>query len=668
LSWLAFRWWKPAPYKTNSVAQGWYDKGTDALRNGAALQATGAFEQAVASDDKFALAHAQLAEAWFELDYSDKAKDELLKVQSLAPDHSRLAASDALHLEAINATVSQDFPGAVKAYSELVKLSPDDPQVYVDLGRAYEKTEEPNKAIASYNEASKRDPQYAVAFLRAGGLYSRQLDQAMAMAAFDRAETIYKAVGNFEGQAEVSFQRGFLLDQTGKTEARQHLARALELAKTTNNDYQQVKTLQKLGDIEVDANNLALGRKYMLEAQTLAQTKDIDNLVKRGLIDLGSTYLLEGKYAEAEDYFQRSLTLSLEQKDPRNAARARLSLASAAERQSKSDQVIAYVEQALPFYKQGGYRKEMLQAWVLFARAKVQKGEYDPAWTAFEQVLKLAQALGDEAQAGLAHEDLGLILLKWGRHPEALQHFAETYRIAQSQGLKRNVYLSLIDRANCFWRLGQYEQARLALAEAAPFANQTDTPASASSQYFMTLARMALTQRDFPAAIVNSHRAFDLSNPNLPRTAIMASFTEGLAQAVSGSASGLAKCAQALQRARELGDPLMICEALVALAQAQLEARDAGAARKNSLEAQEISLRLRSPELESVSWLVAARASSSLGDLQKSQEYANNADKLLTGFQQLWGQDIYNSYLSRPDILTSRKQLNQLRAQGAKPQ
>ena len=669
LSWFAFRWWKPAPYKTNSVAQGWYDNGTDALRNGAALQATGAFEQAVASDDKFALAHAQLAEAWFELDYSDKAKDELLKVQSLAPDHSHLAASDALHLEAVNATVSHDFPGAVKAYSELVKLSPDDPQVYVDLGRAYEKNEELNNAIDSYNEASKRDPQYATAFLRAGSLYARQLDQSKAMAAFDRAETIYKAVGNYEGQAEVSFQRGFLFDQTGKqAEARQHLARALELAKTTNNDYQQVKTLQKLGDAEVDANNLALGRKYMLEAQALAQAKGIDNLVKRGLIDIGSTYLLEGKYAEAEDYFQQSLTLSLQQKDPRNAARARLSLASLAERQSKSDQVIAYVEQALPFYKQGGYRKEMLQAWALFARAKVQKGEYDAAWPAFEQVLKLAQTLGDEAQAGLAHEDLGLILLKWGRHPEALQHFAETYRIAKSQDLKRNVYLSLIDRANCFWHLGQYEQARLALAEAAPFATQTDTPASASSQYFMTLARMALTERDFPAAIVNSHRAFDLSNPNLPRTAIMASFTEGLAQAVSGSASGLAKCAQALQRARELGDPLMICEALVALAQAQLEARDAGDARKNSLEAQEISLRLRSPELELFSWLVAARASNSLGDLQKSQEYANNADKLLTSFQQLWGQDNYNSYLSRPDILTSRRQLNQLRAQGAKPQ
>ena len=51
VSWVVLRWWKPAPYKPNDVAQGWYDKGTDALRNGAFLQASKALEQAVASDD-----------------------------------------------------------------------------------------------------------------------------------------------------------------------------------------------------------------------------------------------------------------------------------------------------------------------------------------------------------------------------------------------------------------------------------------------------------------------------------------------------------------------------------------------------------------------------------------------------------------------------------------
>jgi tetratricopeptide (TPR) repeat protein len=127
------------------------------------------------------LAHARLAEAWWELDYADKAKDELLRVHSLTPSGSRVAESDALYVDAINATVSRNFPGAIAAYSKLAQLSPNEPQVFVDLGRAYEKNEAPSKAIESFLQATQRDPQYATAFLRMGSLYARQLDQANAL-------------------------------------------------------------------------------------------------------------------------------------------------------------------------------------------------------------------------------------------------------------------------------------------------------------------------------------------------------------------------------------------------------------------------------------------------------------------------------------------------------
>lgn len=333
-------WRRPAPYKPPAVALDWYNKGSGALRDGAFLQASKALEQAVATDPKFALAHARLAEAWFELDYADKAKDEMLRVQSLVPNRSQLAASDALYLEAINATITKDFPGAIKAYTELVRLSPNEPQVYVDLGRSYEKNDEIKKAIESYVEATNRAPQYATAFLRVAILYGRQLDQASASAAFDKADTIYQALGNFEGQAEVSYQRGFLFDQMSKLgEARQHLQHALELARTTANEYQQVKTLLKLGDVELDENNMPEARRYMHDAVDLAQAKGIDNLTKRGLVDLGNTFLVGGDYPEAEKYYKQSLDLAQQQKDSRNAARALLSLGSLAERRNNSQNI-----------------------------------------------------------------------------------------------------------------------------------------------------------------------------------------------------------------------------------------------------------------------------------------------------------------------------------------
>jgi tetratricopeptide (TPR) repeat protein len=309
----------------------------------------------------------------------------LLKI---LPNRSQLETSDRLRVDAINFTIGRDYAGAIQANQELVRLAPTEAQAYVDLGRAYEKNEDLKQAIESNKQAQERDPQYATAFLRAGNLYARDLDQANAIASFDRAETIYQALGSFEGQAEVSFQRGFLFNQTGKLdEARQHLGRALELAKTTNNEYLQVKTLQKLGDVETDANNYAKARELMQQALTLAREKAIDNLVRRGLVDIGNTFLVESNFAEAEKYYRESLNLCVQQKDARNTARARLSLAGVAERQAQSDEVIRLLDLVLPFYQQGGYRKELLQALALYGRAKVQKGDNEAASQAFEKEL-----------------------------------------------------------------------------------------------------------------------------------------------------------------------------------------------------------------------------------------------------------------------------------------
>jgi tetratricopeptide (TPR) repeat protein len=661
--WGVVHWWKPSPYKPNAAAKTWYDKGTDALRNGAFLQASKAFEQSIAADYKFPLAHARLAEAWFELDYADRAKDEMLRVQALVPNRSQLATSDALYLDGILANVNKDYPGAIKAYSELARLSPKDPQVYIDLGRASEKNEEPKKAIESYKKAAELDPQYATAFLRVGSLYARQLDREGATAAFDKTETIYQASGNFEGLAEVSYQRGFLFDQTSRLpEARKHLQRALELATTTNNDYQQVKTLQKLGDVEVDANNLAEGHKYKLDALALARAKGIDNLVKRGLVDLGNNFLAEGNYAEGEKYVKESLDLSVQQKDPRNAARARLVLASLTERQGNGAQVIDYVEQALPFYQQGGYRKELLQALALLGRAKMQKGEYGPAREAFEQVLKLSQQLDDQAQAELAHGDFGLLLMKLSRFPEALQHFDESYRIANSLGLKRDVVFTVINRANVFWRLGRYDDARLAQREAAPVAERPGAPIGVSTGYLLSLARMALSERQFSEAQKKSAQALTLTG-TLKRNAITATFTNGVAEVFSGASGGRVKCQQAVTTARQFGDPLLLSDALIMLAEAEFKSGDAPAALQSSVEAQELAARVGSLDTEFIACLAAARASARVGDSQKAGEYATRADKLLESLKQLWGDDNYNSFLKRPDIQILRTELNQPLAQ-----
>src|SRR5205809_7914980 len=149
---------------------------------------------------------------------------------------------EALNPDAITATVRRDVPRAITAYAEIVRRQPDQSYVYVDRGRAYEKNNQLDKAIESYTTATSKDSQNATAFLRLGVLQGRKQNLAEAGTAFDKADTIYQALGNVEGRAAVPLPRGVLLnDIAGKVlEARAQLEQAREIARVVTNTYQQI--------------------------------------------------------------------------------------------------------------------------------------------------------------------------------------------------------------------------------------------------------------------------------------------------------------------------------------------------------------------------------------------------------------------------------------------
>jgi hypothetical protein len=292
----------------------------------------------------------------------------------------------------------------------------------------------------------------------------------------------------------------------------------------------------------------------------------------------------------------------------------------------------------------------------------VQKGDYDQALQAFEEQLKLSQQFGDQAQAGLAHEDIGLLFIRQGKYPEALSHFEESYKIARTLGTEKNIGLTLTDRANALWRLGRYEEARAALGEASPIAERPDAARNLSGPYHLAIARMALSERQFPEAAAKSQLAFAIVSTQFKRAAIAATYTEGLTEVLSGKSQGRVKCEQALEMAKQLGDPTLLSEALLNLAQAQLQSGEPARALKSSLESQALFAKAGNRDNEWIAWLIAARSSRSNHDFQNARNYAVNAQQLLASIEQQWGSDNYGSYLKRPDIQLFRAQLNQLLA------
>jgi tetratricopeptide (TPR) repeat protein/tRNA A-37 threonylcarbamoyl transferase component Bud32 len=655
-------WFRPVVHRPPPEAARWFETGANALREGAYFQASKALERAVGIDDKYALAHARLAEAWSELDYGDRAKDELLRAGALTnSSRTAMPKSDALYLDAITATATRDFALAIKSYEELARQTPNKAEVYVDLGRAYENDDQTKKALESYIKATEIDQQYATAFLRAGILYGRQQELPSAKAAFDKAEFIYQALGNIEARGELFYQRGALSNKVGNVaEARSQLQPALELGKVSSSLPLQIKAMLQLSSVFYYAGDTAQAEKLAGDAVQLAQTNGMENLSMRGLVDLGNVYLARGDssrgdYEEADKYFTQALELARRYKARRNEARARFSLASLRIQQYKADEAVQFLEPALDFYQQNGFRKEASQVLLVLGRSLRQKGDYEAALKAFQQQLQLAEEVGDQLQKALSEEGIGNVLARQERYTEALNYFQQSYSIYKALGMQRGVGNNLSNQASVLWQLGYYEDARTRLGEAL---DQGGGGKPVLTEIRLTEGEMSLSERRFAEAKTSAEQVLGLLGAKTSPTAVQTKQLLCLAQVFAGAKQeGKLSCQEAVGIAARLGDPWLLAQARLGLAEAGFELGDFKQSLSDTLAAQESFARLGQPESEWRAWLLAARASRRAGDDARAREYAAHIPELLSSLRQKWGDASYTNYLTRPDVQLLREVL-----------
>ncbi|HJR07697.1 MAG TPA: tetratricopeptide repeat protein [Pyrinomonadaceae bacterium] len=662
-AWGVSRLMRPTPHEPPPIARQAYELGTNLLREGSYYQASRRLLRATELDDKYVLAHARLAEAWTELDNATSAKDSMLRVDSYAAERDALSKVDALYLDAIRATITRDFTRALGDYQEIARQLPDKAESYVDLGRAYEKTEQIQEAIASYVEATNRDPKNATAYLRIGNLYARQQNSASAMAAYDKAEQIYKEFVSGEGQTEVVYRRGYLLRTLNRfEEARPLLQRALEMSKSVGNDSQRINTLLQLSIIATNENDVTLAQRYAREAVELAQAKGMESLVALGLIDLGNSFRGEGDYADAEKYLKQGLDFAQRSNASRHAAKALINLGSLRIHQGATEEGVGYVEQARSFYQAGGYRKEEAQAFAILGRAKRQKGKYAEALADFAQTMQRGEQSADQSLIAMAHSEMGNVLLQQDKYLEAHGHFEESYRIDNSLGNKLRTAYDLYNRGDALWPLGRYEEANNLLEQALAIAGRPDVMNRELQAYvYLAQANMALSQRRFPEAKAKSSQSLATVDEENKTIIADARRALGLSLGFSGAhAAAKTTCGEAVAAAKNIGDPWLISTTQLALAEVLLQSGDAAGALSNAQEAQAHFARGEQQCSEWRAWLVAARAAKSMGNTQAAGESATRATNLLADLQQKWGTEVFNIYQARPDILVCRKQLADL--------
>jgi tetratricopeptide (TPR) repeat protein/predicted Ser/Thr protein kinase len=645
----------------------WYQEGANAIRDGTYLKAATALNRAVAIDPTFALAHARLADASDELDDSTRAREEMLK--AVAPDspRSRLTRLDDLAIEATRRTLTGDAAGAAAVCRDLLSRSPENERagVYLDLGRAYEKAGQPEKARASYLEAARRSPQYAAAFLRLGVLDRRAQRVGDAEKNLAQAESLYRALSNAEGLTEVLLQRAVMANKRGEIQqAAALVSGALEMARSTGNPQQQIAALLQLSNVETHNGEGEAAARHATEATELAHARGLEPLAADGLLDLGNAHFVRGDLGAAKECFQRCLELARHAHAARAEARALLSLGSLYIQQGNLSEGVQNVEQALRFYERGGDAKEKSLALVLLGRARRDQGDYAGALRAFREQLELATKSGDPAQFANAHEGIASVLENQEHYPEALASYQETVAASQARGDKLAAGYTLAGSARVLGRLGRYGDAREALAEASTIARGPGGYEALARLVDQYQAEIALSERQFSAAREGTHKLLvspdELDSGNLVEAGCVYCTAETLSGARQAS---LTDCQAALREARKSGFPHLVSGALLAVAEAQLESGDSARARETALAARSQFSLAGQVESEARAALIAARAARASGDAAGARQLAAAAAHSFAALYGTWPPEARASYDARPDVHHWHSQLTRLMAE-----
>ena len=454
-------WKGKSSYDPPPAVQRAYDDAVEQIHEGAFFRASVILERAVKEGgDSFPLIHARLAEVYAELDNSEKATAELLRVRELAPDSGALNEIDRLRLDAVTAIVKRDFPAAIRNYEVLVSKTPasEKQHALIDLGRAFEKSDQRNRAIEFYEQALALDQRSPAAHLRLGVVYGRSQRVVDAFNSFNKAYELLDTSGGIEGMAEVSLQRAVLLGQVGKTdEAHDELVKALDKSNALDNKDKAVRVLLNLSNNELVAGRPEPAEQYSSQAITLAQRNNMENLTIQGTIDIANTHFVRGQYTEAEANYQQAIRLARYYKANRNLARANLMMASLRNHQNDPEGTSEFVEKALPFYQEGGYRKELSTALSILGHAYDQAGKYNLAISTFQQQLDLAKQVDDQLQVAQSTEGLGVVYNHQQNYPKALEHFSRQYDIAKALRNESLAAYAEMNRGTMLWQPGNYE-------------------------------------------------------------------------------------------------------------------------------------------------------------------------------------------------------------------
>ncbi len=655
-AWGAYNWWQISQYyRPRPEALETYTNGLTLIRQGNYAEATRLLQTALGQDPHLVMAHARLAEAWYNLDFQGNAQQELLTALA---GRNRLSSLDRMYLDAIHATVTGDLSSAIEDYKQILGdlPAPEKSSGYVDLGMAYDRAGDIPDALEMYSKAASLNPKNPASFMHTGILQSRLHHVKEGEQAFARTQTIFESevdsfgrVGNPEGLAQLDYERGYAANDRGDSkDAEPLLERSRDEAAKIPSIQLEIRALTQLSSFEADSDRGSQAVEHAEEAIRLARDNQLESWAAIGLVRLANAQLVQRHLKEAEKPLQEAMQILRQSPQPRFEAFANVTKASLMDQENRPNEVAGPAQAALDYYKKNGYFVPATGAALLLVRAEANQGKYKQALDSGNGLLAMAAQSGTPALRMQAEELVGTVDLALEQYPDALTHFQNAKDSANTD--TRRSYQAL-HCALVLWKLGRYAESEAMFKVAS---------GNASLQTSVTEGRTEslLSQQRYKAALqlaqraIAANRSMDAdSKRSLEQDEVIAELHLGMKrQALTGLSEYVAPDQKKDNPSDTAQDKLTAAEIYFWMGMSQ-QAREA------ALAAQDYFASSGQLDSELQSACYGAAASKALKDGAGYEASSKKALDILSEIRKNWAPATVRQYVARPDIRALIRQI-----------
>ena len=570
---------RPSSKSTEALRD--YNQGIELVRQGNNLEAQKKFDAATQEDSEFALAFSRLAQTYSNLGYDNEAERFSRRAVELS---AALPTSEKYLIEASNARIQNDTQKAITAYQNIVKVSPEDPDVQFTLASLYEDANDFDNARAHLAKVLEQDPKYVDALLASGrveiksgnpqnGLdfLNRALTLAIQLDNQEEKAAILQAIGvayrltdkpqealrNYQESMAIKKQigdkRGIAVSLNESAQAQVMLGQrdaalssykeALQIRREIGDKRGVADTLNDLANFYQDAAQPDEALKLYKEA--LQSNRDLADESGQAMIlnNIGTSYLSKGQYQDALTYYQQALQLREKLKVPDDIAETIRNLAATDTKLGLYDEALAQYLKALDLRRSTGDKRGAAVTSYDMGSVFAYQGRYGAALNARQEALKTFRDLQDRSYwMGEILSGYGESLVQAGRGDEATASLDDGLALAKE--LKNDSLASQLLRfqGDSAAYSGDYKSARDLYEQAQQSATR------AKDEENILLAKLALARNDLQQG----------------RSAAAMSESRNLAQ--QAESQGLKY--EAVQSSLDLGEALINTKAL---SQARLE-------------------------------------------------------------------------------------------------